>query len=434
MPSGLDSRFAAVPCRLPRVCAVVFALTVSLCSARAQDPGEEPSKLDPPDLERYRRWGPVWARPGVEISNLGYDTNILVSPPGEEVPDYTATISPRLEGLVLFGHTAFLTFREQLDYTAYLENPGQNYPNNRFRARATVPAERIGVFVEAGLDNFQDRPTDLEDIRTRRRDRTLEAGLILEPGPRTEIEISGVVHDQTNRDPDDTGTTGRTVGEVLDRQESSVVLESAWRAAGRTKLLFEAGLQGVDFVSPGSVQGVAIDRDGNSWRLLPGVRFGEGGRLEGEASIGWGRYSPKERDLPEFSDWIGNANLAYLVGWRTRLILTGERIPGFSLIEGSPYYLSATVGLRAVHYLTRVVGLEAGASRGTLTFPGSFAVEERIDRLRNWDGGVRLRMFQGETGGRLEYSVRVTHYDRESTAPGVARSVNTLAMGVVAGF
>jgi len=90
--------------------------------------------------------------------------------------------------------------------------------------------------------------------------------------------------------------------------------------------------------------------------------------------------------------------------------------------------------MRAIHYLTRLVGLELGGSVGKLTFPGSFAVEERIDDLRNWDGGVRLRMFQGQAGGRLEYSIRLTHYDRESTVPTADRSGTTLSMGAVAGF
>ena len=417
--------------RALHIAIVTAGLLVLATAARAQEPR---SKLEPPDLERFRRWGPIWARPGIELSNVGYDTNILVSPPGQEVPDYTATVSPRIEGLLLFGHSGFLGFREQFDYTGYLENPDQNYPANRFETRFTLPAERAGLYVEGALNNFQERPTDLQDIRARRRDQKLGTGLILEPGWRTQLEIGAEVQDIAYHDPDDVSTGGRTIDQVLDRTETAIVLDGAWTAAGRTQLLLEAGLQTVDFNSPGRAAGLEIDRDGGAWRLLPGIRLADGGPLVGEAHIGWGTYEPHEPNLPRFSDWIGDMHLTQVLGTRTRLILSGSRTPGFSLVEGSPYYLSAEVGMRAIHYLTRLVGLELGGSVGKLTFPGSFAVEERIDDLRNWDGGVRLRMFQGQAGGRLEYSIRLTHYDRESTVPTADRSGTTLSMGAVAGF
>jgi len=412
----------------------LIALAVLLCLARSTM-AQEPSKLEPPDLENYRRWGPIWARPGIALDKVGYDTNILVSPEGFEVPDYTATLSPRLEGLVLFGRSAFLTFVEKLSYTAYMHYTSQNYLDNEFETRATLPADRVGVFVAAGLTNVQLRPADLEDIRTRQQERKFQAGLILEPGWRTEIELSGIVNHLSYTDPDDLGiSTGRTVGAVLDRTETSLEWDSSWRAGGRSKLLLDVQVSRVEFDQPGYAFGIPIDRDGTAWRLLPGIRLGEGGPLEGVVHVGWGQYNPQESFLPRFSDWIGDMNLVYLLGWRTHVIFSGERIPAFSLIEGSPYYLDTDLGLRVVHYVTRLVGLEAGAARGTITFPGSFNTEDRIDHLHNWDGGIRLRMYHGDASGRLEYSLRVTHYDRTSNVPGVDRVGTTLEMGVVAGF
>jgi len=386
-----------------------------------------------------RRWGPIWARPGISLEKVGYDTNILVSPEGYEVPDYTATLSPRLEGLVLFGRSIFLTFLEKMSYTGYMTYTSQNYLNNEFETRATLPADRAGVFVAAGLSNVQLRPADLQDIRTRQQGRKFQAGLILEPGWRTQIELSGVLNHLSYTDPDEVGSPVRTVGDVLDRTETSLEWNSAWLVGGRSRLLLDAQLSRVDFAKPGYVLGIPIDRDGTAWRLLPGIGLGQGGTVEGVVHLGWGQYNPRETFLPSFSDWIGDMNLVYLLGWRTRLILSGERTPAFSLIEGSPYYLDAELGLRVVHYVTRFIGLEAAVSRGTITFPGSLDEGDRIDHLRNWDGGIRLRMHQGEAGDRLEYSIRVTHFDRRSYAPDpnlppVVSVGTTLEMGVVAGF
>jgi hypothetical protein len=413
---------------------LVAALILGSASLVATEAAEPRSKLDPPPLEDYRRWGPLRAQPGIEISNLGYDTNILNSQNTLALGDYTLTVGPRLSGLFLFGRRSFLTFREQFEYTAYLNYSRLNFPNNRFKTRVTLPANNTGVFAEFAIDNVQERPIDLEDLRTRRRDRRAQLGLIFEPGGRTEIELSWLGTDVTYNDPDDSPVDGEEIGFILDRVESGTRLDVAWEMTGRSKLLFDARLDRIDFENPGTVGNVSVDRDGDTWRLTPGIRFGEGGSLLGELKLGWGRYEPRQSGLPVFSDWVGEGELAYRLSWRTRLVLNGRRLPGFSVIPGSPYYLASDVGLRVVHYLTRAVGIEAGATDGTLTFPGRFALAERKDKLRFFDAGVRLRIARGSSGERVEYSIRVRHYDRESTVPGVARSKTMLAMGAVLGF
>jgi hypothetical protein len=394
---------------------------------------EERSKLEPPAPEKYRRWGPVRARPGFAVTDFGYDNNILVSSDDQAVSDLTITLSPRLDGLVLLGRSAFLTFRERFSYTAYRTFTDQNFPANRFETRVTVPFRRMGVFAELGLDNLQLRPTDLQDIRTRERDRRLKAGIILEPGWRTEFEISQVFRNLKYTDPDEI-PVDRTIGDQLDREQAGLELGIAWRAAGRTKLIFESRIESIDFREPLSVGDLTIDRDGDAWRVLTGARFGEGGQLQGELKAGWAQFTANEPRYPEFSDWIGEMNLAYRLGHRTRLIITGERLPNFSVVFGSPYYLNTELGLRAVHYFTRIIGLEAGAIRGRLTFPGSIAVLKRVDELRYFDLGLRFRVAQREDGGRITYSLRVVNYDRESTVPGVGRSRTTLWLGAIVGF
>ena len=35
------------------------------------------TKLEPPDLSRYLRWGPLRVRPLIEVRDLGHDDNIF---------------------------------------------------------------------------------------------------------------------------------------------------------------------------------------------------------------------------------------------------------------------------------------------------------------------------------------------------------------------
>lgn len=145
--------------------------------------------LEPPDPERYLRWGPLRVRPALRLSNLGYDDNILFRT-AAKIGDYTATVSPEAEGLLLFGRRAFLTFTERLSHTVYLENGDQNFTENRFRSRVTLPLRSVGLFADVTIDDLKERPIDREDVRAERSDRGISAGLILRPGWRTEIEIA----------------------------------------------------------------------------------------------------------------------------------------------------------------------------------------------------------------------------------------------------
>ena len=131
--------------------------------------------LEPPDLGDYLRWGAFRVRPGFVLSELGYDNNIFrtaVDPVG----DYTGTLSPRVEALVLFGDRAFLTYRGVLGYTAYVNHSEQNFANLRNASRLTFPFRRTGLFIEGQLNHLEQRPIDIEQIRTDQNQDGLGAG------------------------------------------------------------------------------------------------------------------------------------------------------------------------------------------------------------------------------------------------------------------
>ena len=109
----------------------ILALWVALAAAAPPAVlAQSISPLDPPDTSQYLKWGPLWARPGFAISDLGYDNNVFGitddaklpdGTPVRPVGDYFIALSPRIRGLVLFGHRAFLTFDERLEFYAYAQ-------------------------------------------------------------------------------------------------------------------------------------------------------------------------------------------------------------------------------------------------------------------------------------------------------------------------
>ena len=146
----------------------VLALWTALAAASPAVFAQSISPLDPPDTSRYLQWGPFRVRPGLTIPNLGYDSNVFAIPDTSPVPkvgDYFVALSPRIEGLVLFGHRAFLTFDERLEFYAYATQTELNYFNQFGKARLTVPFRRFGIYGDIGYDRTRDRPYDAQDIR-----------------------------------------------------------------------------------------------------------------------------------------------------------------------------------------------------------------------------------------------------------------------------
>ena len=405
--------------------AVAAALTLG--QAWADD------SLEPPDLERYLRWGPLRVRPGFELSNFGYNDNILYDQAGETVADYTATVSPKVDGLILFGDRAFLTFREKFDYTLYLENRDQDYWNNSSEARLTLPFTGFGFFADVRLADVKWRPPDLESIRPEESRRQLKLGAILEPGWRTRIEIG---RSQTNLSHDQKDFAGETpsVALQLDRSETADRVEVVYRAVGSTDVVLEGLFKNIEFEFEPAIDGVPADRDTQERRVMTGLEFEENRPLAGSLRIGWDKIETADPLLSDLSELVGELELAYRLTSRTRLQFSGERLPGLAVWDVNTFYLNSEYGLRFVHYLNRTFGVETGGRLGRLTFPESTGDIDRKDRLVRWDVGVRLRGFRNAMGREAEYRILIGHYRRSSTIEDFDRSQTTFGVSAVLGF
>lgn len=392
-------------------------------------------RLEPPDLERYLRWGPLRVRPGFQVSNLGYDDNILFSNAQQTVSDYTATVSPRAEGVVLLGHRGFVTFDAQAGYTAYADNDELNFFNHEETVRLTVPVRRLGVFLESGYGDEQLRPVDREDVRAERRTIDRRAGLVLQPGWRTEIEI-GARRQDFDYDDRDFVQGQAPISQRLDREERGTTLDIRYQAHGRLVLLADALRQSISFDQNlfDSPEFGDIARDTREWQARAGIEFGEGGPLSGELRVGWGRINAEDPRLPDFSELVGEAELTYRFNRYTWVRLDSRRRPGFAVSEGNAYYLDTRNELRAVRFLNRFLGLEASVGEGTLAFPAALNGFEREDDISTWDTGLRLRLSETGLGRRVEYRVRYQHYERDSNTAFANQERSSVGVTAVFGY
>jgi len=401
------------------IACLAVVLGLQLAPALAQ------SKLDAPPLEQYLRWGPLRVRPGIELSDVGYDDNILANDLNM-VSDYGATVSPKLQGLLLLGDQAFLELTQRFDFRFWLENTDQNFTNTLSSARLIYPHRRMGFFADLLFERSNLRPTDLQQVLVERKEKRVGGGVIFTPSWRTEIEL-GQYFSELDYDEEN-------IAFRQDRDERTTRLDTSYRVFGRSRILFDALYRKIDFRNPFVVEDLVIPRDTVEQQLLGGLAFGEGGRLTGAFRVGWGTIDAEDELLEDLSELIGDLELVLRAGSRTKLQLTGRRLPGFAVFGANAYYLETTVGLRAVRYLSRLWGVEAGGSVGRLTFPASINLLGREDDITRWEVGARLRLAENAIGRKVEYSIRVGRYRRDSTVDFQNLSRNTVGFDAVVGF
>ena len=398
----------------------VAAVVVVGCVLTAQAQQNDP--FEPPDLERYVRWGVLRVRPGFSMPNFGIDDNVFFASGDEpKQSDLRMTLGVRLEGLLLLGKRSFLEFDEGFDYTAYETYTSANYHQQRFESRYTYPFERIGFYAEFDEIDSQDRLTSELDSRTDRRLRHLGGGVLLKLGWRTTAEIGHIHNDWKFSNPQDP-----QVGPLLDRVERGPTARFAYRLTGLTRLTLQAEAKDITFDDPD------VGRDSNEWTVLPGVRFGEDGTLSGVLGFGVTKIDNKDSSKLDLEEPVGEARLLYKMGFASSLRVDGSREVGFAVYQDNNYYLHSDVDATLTHFFNQVFGVVGGAGKGRLKFPGSDDV--RVDDVTRYAFGVKWRVSRDPLGRRVEYGIRWTYYRRDSTIPSLDQTRQTLGLDATVGF
>jgi len=405
---------------------LVAAALVSFATLRPAAAAPDP--LQPPDLSRYLRWGPVRMRPSVQFSNLGYDTNVFYRAGNEPlVGDWTATVSPRADGLVLFGHRAFLTFREQLDGVLFAKYSEISYLDQRGNARFTVPFSHIGAFADVTLNNIHERATSELDARPERKEHRLSLGVIVPLGWRTRFELSQTgaqwaYQDDLSQCP--TGGNCVPIDFLLDRKEIGRDLKASYLLRGRTTLTLDASTRDIEFDEQSA-------RDSREYRILPGIELAQGGGLQGKLRVGQAHVDSINARLADFRGMVGNMEAAWLPAGRTRFIFKGTRDVSFAAWSGNQFYINWQGELRAVHWMTRAFGLEGAALTARLRFSDA----PRVDSVNQYEAGIRFRLGENSLGRRVEYSLLARRFRRDSAPDdSLDQSRSSIGFGAVFGY
>jgi hypothetical protein len=293
--------------------------------------------------------------------------------------------------------------------------------------RGEAYLRRFTLFADTALSHARQRPSDQPeiDVRSRRLDRTLRAGVDMRLTSKTSLEVHGRWSEQ-DWDADDS-LLGGTLEETLNRETTSVAAVARYRPTVLTT--FELLAEWFEERFP-----LSPERDGDNVRIMPGVTFEPRALVNGFARIGVRHLNPVDETLlPEFKGLVSDFGLSYTVFGATTLGVTHTRDVRYSFELTQPYYVDTGIGARIRRALGPRFDVIVSADRHRLAYEeliveGGPQTPERIDAIWNYGGSLGYRFGRD---GRLGFGV--TYWTRESTTrPG--REYDGLRIGTTATY
>jgi hypothetical protein len=278
--------------------------------------------------ERGLRLGAVRLRPGLQITNIGVDTNVF-NEARDPKQDTTAVVVPSLAATV---RTPRVQVRGtgQMQMVYFREYANQRSLNWAADARLDVPLGHVTPFVAASAVHTRERPTLEIDVRARRSVQTTSAGLAIQAAPR--LTLLGSVREARTRFADTDDGTAQVLRETLTGASRDVTLGSRLALTPITTLVVNVQRQQDLFE-------FTPMRDADSTRVTAGIEGAPLSRFDGRVEIGVRRFDARASEVPDFHGLVASADVGYRLGGSQQLRLRATRDVAYSFSVTEPYFV-----------------------------------------------------------------------------------------------
>jgi Putative beta-barrel porin 2 len=308
--------------------ALVCVVLLTASAAAAQDsPPRDP--LDDATV----RYGAVGFTPVLNLRDVGRDNNVFNDATNPK-SDFTATISPKLDVLIHPGTPLLLTATLTSDYIYYQTYASERATNFGSSIRADFTFGPVRPFATIGGGNTKDRVNREIDTRARHQDRSYGAGV------RVQIyeglfASTGVRRATTTFDEEAT-FRGENLADALNEQLDAVDASVGVALTPLTSLSVDVTAQRDRFdLSP--------DRDSDSFRVMPTVRFSPLAILNGSAAFGYRRFTTVSPLVPDYHGFVASLTLGTTVHERHHIDTAFARDVQYSYEQDSIYYVETGV-------------------------------------------------------------------------------------------
>jgi hypothetical protein len=361
-----------------------------------------------------RRWriGPFRLNPILEISDLGYDSNVFGSSPGNEVADWTVSGRVGVQWIVPIGSKLYVVGEATPAYTWYRKLA------ERRTFEGTYRTSLLGFFNRASLEVGGYNTKSLTYVSAETATKSIETAL--DGTAKVEVDIASNLSVYGNVEAARLryGLAGGdpTVIDVSQFQRQEAAARGGFRYRFSTSLDVSAGYEKTqtEFVNVGP------QRDNQSDAYLFGIHFDRprfflslsGGYREGKPYNGstFARYTNSTGSF--FASYSLN-RLVELRGYGDRRIAYGLQAAQF--VETS---FGGGVGIQA----TPRVSLSLSAGTGTNAFPdstsGGVTILAHTDRSNNYGAGLSALVYR-----QMVITLNASRSDYSSPDPTLNRKV-----------
>lgn len=409
--------------------ALLVTWAIPLAAAAQSD---APTPIDGVRQDSRIHAGPLYAKPTLQLKELGIDNNVYNTYGDQQLSDFTFTFTPKLDLSVPVAKRALLQATTAADLVWYAKYAGERSIDPQLTLRGQVFLRRLTVFGERGYVNTRQRSNQEIDVRARHVDDMLTAGVEVSVTPEMTVKIAG--HRQSTRYEDAAEYDNTILQRTLNRDTDALEIKTRYRLTPLTSLAVRYdNLRDRFPMSPG--------RNSDSFKVMPGVEFKPLALISGTAYVGYRAFTPLDpKVLPDFKGLVAQLGLSYTLLGATTFGVSYNRDLTYSYDPLQPFFIDDSVGASVRRALGRrfdaLVSADRHAyqyqdlltSRTTTVAGGPQFDPTRIDTTWNYAANIGYRV-----GREGRVAAGVSYWQRDSTTR-VFRGYDNLRIGTTMTF
>jgi len=298
-------------------------------------------------------------KPMFAIKNIGRDNNVFNEAENPK-SDFTMTLAPSAEVGLEPGRFKF-TLLAGTEYMYFKQYASERGTNTSASIRLDVDLGVLRPYATLAGVNSKERYNTEVDARARHHDQSYSAGVGLKLFTRTTANL-GFKHTSTAFDETET-FRGENLAQAFDSRIDAIEGGIGFTLTPLTSFEFNVSREEQRFDH-------AVERDANSIRVMPTLRFSPTGVINGSVAVGYRRFTALDPRTPDFSGLVASASAGVTLYERHRLDVVFNRDLAFSYDRVTPYYISTGASVIWTWLFVERFDVKASAGRNGMRYEG----------------------------------------------------------------
>lgn len=327
------------------------------------------------------RIGPFSFQPTLLVQNIGRDPNVFNSSTNPQ-SDFTMTISPKMN-VVLRARRSKTIFSQTTDYVYFKRFASERGTNESYAVREEVDLGVLQPFASATTSSSKSRINAEVDQRARHENTEYTVGSSVALFTRTHASFKAR-RISTAFDANET-FRGESLASAFDGfiEGFDTGVGIALTPLTSFDVVFTKELQRFDLAS---------ERNSNTFRVMPTFTFSPLGLLNGTASFGYRKFTPKDPAVPAFKGFVAQVTASVTVKDRHRLSTTVLRDLTYSYDHASVYYIQNSFGGTWAFQIGHGVESQLGATRNLMHYHQTASTGPADDTYTSYDFALGYRI------------------------------------------